>query len=78
MSEAKQEVATVWVDLLNAADRHLKALNEEASANMALDNAEANFSYPMAERRRAARAMVAASTAEKALRVAIDKAREAA
>lgn len=63
-------------ELLAAAVKHLAAMEEEASANMALDNAESNFSNPMPERRRAAIAMVAASTAEKQLRAAIDKATE--
>ena len=61
-------------ELLAAAVKHLAAQEEEASANMALDNAEANFSDARPEIRRAGIAMVAASTAAKELRAAIAKA----
>lgn len=55
-------------DLLTAARRVLDTHEEEAAANLSLDNAESNFSQAGPERRRAAIAMVAASTAEKRLR----------
>ena len=65
-------------ELLRAAEKHLAALEEEAAANIALDNAEANFSDARPEIRRAGIAMVAASTAAKELRSVIAKARESA
>ncbi|MBT2300413.1 hypothetical protein J7E70_08035 [Variovorax paradoxus] len=60
-------------ELLAATLKHLNALEEEASANMALDNAEANFSDARPEIRRAGIAMVAASMAAKELRAVIAK-----
>lgn len=57
------------VDRLRAAGQKLlDALEEEAAATMALENAEANFSFHGPETRRAGRSVVAASVAMKNFR----------
>jgi hypothetical protein len=73
-AESNARLVAAAPELLRAAEKHLAALEEEAEANMALDNAEANFSDARPEIRRAGIAMVAASTAAKELRAAIAKA----
>ena len=65
-------------ELLGAAIKLLAALEEEAAAILAIDNAEANFSNAGPERRRAGRAMVAASIAMKNMREVVAVRRAAA